>query len=850
MGEVWRARDTRLDREVAVKVLSPGVADVPDRIARFAREARVLAQLRHPAIATLHSFEEIEGRPLLVMELAEGETLAEMISAGPLPPGEALAIARQIGEALEEAHAKGIVHRDLKPANVKVSSDGKVKLLDFGLAKAWAAEPASGVSSEEEAALATKTSDQTTPGAVVGTVSYMAPEQARGRPVDKRADIWAFGVVLFEMLTGQRLFARETPSDVVVAVLTHEPDWALLPEGTPAGVRRLLRRCLVRDARNRLHDIADARLELSDAEPTASSPDVAVTAAPVPARSRPTGRSRAIRAALVGAVVVAAATGAAFIAARRARTEPPIFRNLSWSHGDVFSARLTPDGENVIYSATFDGRPLALYSARLDAIESRPLDLPAGDVVGISKNAEMALLAAPRNVGSWKRVGTLTQASLSGGSPKPILEDVFAADISPDGSAFAVVKAGAPGQQLEYPIGRIVHRSQGWISHPRISPDGERVAFIDHDVDGDDLGSVSILQRDGRVERLSPQLDYSQGLAWSPSGEEVWATSYRVEEGALLQAFSPSRPSRVLLRVPSTVRILDAAPDGRILLTYDDTHVELEGRLAGDTAMRSYSWWRASFVTGISHDGALFSGDGAMSLEKGGSAAFYRRAGSSPPVRLGAGFSAGVSPDGSWVFLTPSSGRGTRFQAVPTGPGEPRDFDFGPVEALISGTRVLSFSEDGTLLAFTGSTAGSDLRGFVLDRTAGGAARAVTPAGVDEVLLSPDGMSMAGVVRGKGVWLFPIAPSAGKAVAGTTKNDLPVAWDRSSRALFVWDRGIPLRVFRVDLATGERTLSLEVSPRDPSGVLYGHVRFTPDLAYFLFRFRRHTSYLSIVTSVK
>ncbi len=239
-----------------------------------------------------------------------------------------------------------------------------------------------------------------------------------------------------------------------------------------------------------------------------------------------------------------------------------------------------------------------------------------------------------------------------------------------------------------------------------------------------------------------------------------------------------------------------------------------------------------------------------MSLEKGGSAAFFRRAGGSAPVRLGAGFSAGVSPDGRWVFLTPSSGRGSRLQAVPTGPGEPRDLDLGPVEALVSGTRVLSFSSDGTLLAFTGSSAGSDLRGFVLDWKAGGAARAVTPEGVDEVLLSPDGRSMAGVVRGKGVWTFPIAPADGGPVAGTRIGDLPVAWESSSRALFVWDREIPLRVFRVDLATGARTLALEVSPRDPSGVLYGHVRFTPDLAHFLFRFRRHTSYLAVVKGVR
>ena len=850
MGQVWRARDSRLDREVAVKLLPPSFVSAPDRIARFAREAKVLAQLKHTAIAAVHSFEEVDGRLLLVMELAEGETLDKKIALGPLPLEEAIGIARQIAEALEEAHEKGIVHRDLKPANVMVSPKGRVKLLDFGLAKAWAPEPGSSPGQEESVTLVAPTTSGTALGVILGTAAYMPPEQARGRPVDKRADVWAFGVVLFEMLTGQLLFAGETFSDVVAAVLTREPDWSLLPARTPAGVVRLLRRCLVRDVKNRLHDIADARLELSDPEanvPALSGPD----GSPFPeVPTRAPWRSRAAPAALVAALVVAAGAGSFLVAQRVTRKEPPVFRNITWSHGDVFSARLATDGQNVVYSAAFDGRPVALYSARLDAIESRTLDLPAADVVGISRDAEMALLMGRHNVGSWKRVGTLAQAPLSGGSPRPVLEEVFDADIAPDGQSFAVVRAATPGQQLEYPIGRVVHRSRGWISHPRIAADGKRLAFIDHDTDGDDLGSVSLFAGEGAAMRLSPQLDYAQGLSWSSTGNEIWATSYRVEEGTLLQAFSPSRSPRVLMRVPSTARVLDAAPDGRILMTYDDTHVELEGRLEGDAAIRSYSWWRASFVTGLSHDGALFAGDGAMNLAQGGSAAFYRRAGSSPPVRLGAGSSAGVSPDGRWVFLTPANGRGTRLQAVPTGPGEPREFDLAPIEVLISGTRVLSFSAAGTLLAFVGAARGADVRGYLLDLESKRAPRPVTPEGVDEVLLSPDGRAVAGVARGKGVWPFLAGGGEGRSLAGTERDDLPVAWESSSRALFVWDRRIPLRVFRVDLATGKRTLALVVEPRDPTGVLYGHVRFTPDLAHFLFRFRRHTSYLALVSGVR
>jgi Tol biopolymer transport system component len=270
MGEVYRATDTKLGREVALKLLPGAFASDPERLARFEREAKLLASLNHPNVAQVYGFESItlpEGSAshFLAMELVEGEDLAERLTRGPVPVDEALAIARQVAEALEEAHEKGIVHRDLKPANVKVTPDGRVKVLDFGLAKAYAGESASG-SSTDLSQSPTLAHTGTQAGVILGTAAYMSPEQARGRPVDKRADIWAFGVLLYEMLTGRRLFTGETVSDVLAGVLTRELDWSQLPARTPPGVRRLLRRCLARERRERLRDIGDARLELGEAK--------------------------------------------------------------------------------------------------------------------------------------------------------------------------------------------------------------------------------------------------------------------------------------------------------------------------------------------------------------------------------------------------------------------------------------------------------------------------------------------------------------------------------------------------------------------------------------------------------
>ena len=263
MGEVYRARDTRLGRDVAIKLLPAEVAQDAERLARFRREAHLLASLSHPHIAAVHGLEELDGKLLLVLELVEGEDLAERLKRGAIPVDEALGIAKQVAEALEEAHEKGIVHRDLKPANIKLTPEGKAKVLDFGLAKAYSAEGDTDKADVSHSPTLTRAGSQL--GVILGTAAYMSPEQARGKPVDKRADIWAFGVVLFEMLTGKRLFHGETVSDTLAAVLKTDPDWSLLPAGTPLRIRNLLRRCLTRDPLGRLRDIGDARIDIDEA---------------------------------------------------------------------------------------------------------------------------------------------------------------------------------------------------------------------------------------------------------------------------------------------------------------------------------------------------------------------------------------------------------------------------------------------------------------------------------------------------------------------------------------------------------------------------------------------------------
>jgi serine/threonine protein kinase len=477
MGEVYRATDSNLKRSVAIKVLPASMAGDADRLARFQREAEVLATLNHPSIGAIYGVEKTADFTALVMELVEGEDLADRIAGGPIPVDEALRIATQIAGALEAAHEQGIIHRDLKPANIKLRADGTVKLLDFGLAKAIESVPGASSSPSMSPTL-TSPVLMTGAGVILGTAAYMAPEQARGSAVDRRADVWAFGCVLYEMLTGTRVFASENLSDAVAAVLRSEPDWRALPTDTPARIRVLLKRCLQKDSRQRLHDVADARIEIDDRDADAT---------PAAASPRHTRVDRATWVALSFVSGAALASGLWWVGTRPSRATPaPIHLSLTLVNQASFvhmnasrELAISPDGQKIVYVATHNGRR-QLFLRALGDSEGKPMDGTDG-----------ALTAFFSPDSEWIAFGKgseLQKAAVSGGSPTTIChlsgtgfyggdwgaDDtiVFVPDYN--GGLWTVSANGGTPQPL---LKTDVEKDRVSYSDPQILPGGKSVLF-------------------------------------------------------------------------------------------------------------------------------------------------------------------------------------------------------------------------------------------------------------------------------------------------------------------------------------------------------------------------------------
>ena len=814
MGEVYRAKDPRLGREVAVKVVRDDLLEGWERKQRFEREAKLLAALNHPNVAAILSFEEIPGSPgtaprhILVMELLEGETLRSAFGGARVSTKKALEWARQVAQGLAAAHEKGIVHRDLKPENVFVTKDGRIKILDFGLAKlAETGEAANGTN------LPTA-SKGTEPGVVLGTLGYMSPEQVKGKPADSRSDIFAFGAILYEMLSGRRAFSRETAAETISAILKEDPpDLSVTNQSVPPGLERIVSHCLEKNPEQRFHSAHDLAFDLESISGTSGA------SVERPATSAARRRARLAPGAALLAVVLALVAGlAAGRVIWRASAAPPTFHRVTYGRGTVIAGRFAPDGQTVVYSAMLDGaKDPDLYSVRMEHPVSLRLSVSGHKIESISRSGEMLILNTLHNGGGYARVGNLSQVPVSGSGARELLEDVGAAAWAPDGASFAVVHAPGWRYRLEFPSGKVLYETTGWISFPRVSPQGDAVAFFDHPILGDDRGDLSIVDRQGRKKTLSTKWESEQGLAWSPAGDEVWFTAAASGSSRNLYAVSRSGRQRSVLRVPGTLTLEDIARDGRVLLAEVSQRLGFLGYLPGETKPRDLTAFEWSDAPILSADGrtAIFTEQGETAGL--GYAVYQRGVDGSAPVRLGDGSALAISSDGKWVLACRLDTTPPSLTLLPTGAGEAKPFPKDAIDA--SAGLYGGFLPDGKSVFYGGHEPGRPARVFVRDLQ-GGPARPVTPEGSIGLVGTPDGKAIVTREPDRSIGLMPLDGGPVRPIPGAEATDQPIRWSGDGRFLFVRSnrREIPARIWRLDVQSGRRELWRTIEPGDPAGI--------------------------------
>ena len=835
MGEVYRARDLRLGRDVAIKVPPASVASDPERLRRFEQEARAAGQLNHPNILAIHDVGEQEGLHYAVSELLEGGTLRERLAEEPMPARRALDYAQQVARGLAAAHDRRIVHRDLKPENLFVTRDGMVKILDFGLAKQTA--PPDTPSAGAAAAPAT-TIDLTEPGVVLGTVGYMSPEQVRGEAADARSDIFSFGAVLYEMLAGRRAFQGGSAVETMHAILRDEPpDVAASGRDLPPGLDRVVRHCLEKRPGERFQSARDLAFALETlSAPTSPAPAV-----------RQGGRQGA-GLALAAVLAFAGVAGIAYVAGRGGdAAAEATYRQVTFRRGTVQAARFAPGGDTVLYSARFEGEPGAVYSARLDTGESRSLS-PADTALLAVARDEMAVLLQRAVGAGGSVVGTLARVPLLGGAPREVQEGVLEADLTPDGQEFAVVRAAEGGCQLEFPIGRVLARTAGYLESARIAPDRDRVAFVDHPMATDTRGAVTVVDRAGSRTVLSDGWVDVGGLAWSKDGREVWFTAAREGSSRGLHAVTLQGRARTLARMPGQLVLQDVHPDGRLLLTHAHPRLEVRGRAPGETGERDFSWLDLTVVKDISPDGRSLLFDESGEGGGPGYAVYLRKTDRSLPVRLGEGSAQGLSPDGRWA-LSIRLTRPSELVLLPTGAGQARTLPRGGVREY----HWACFLPDGKRVLLVGNEEGRATRLFVQD-VGGGPPRPVTPEGtwMESNTVTPDGRSV--VAHAEGNLLFPVEGGGeGRPVPGLEAGDTPLRWSVDGRHLFLRARGagLPARVARLDPVSGRREAWMELQPADPAGVVgVGSIVLTPDGRTYVYEYLRSLSDLYLVEGMR
>ncbi|HZQ67628.1 MAG TPA: protein kinase [Terriglobales bacterium] len=801
MGEVYRATDDRLGRNVALKLLKPSFAHDSDRLRRFEQEARAAAALNHPNIVAIYDIGVHAGSPFIVSELLEGHTLRQKLISGLLPLRVARDFAIQITQGLAAAHEKKIIHRDLKPENLFITKDNRVKILDFGIAKLTHGEVG------EDQSIATMTT-QTKSGSVLGTVAYMSPEQLRARAVDHRSDIFSFGAILYEMLTGRRAFVGETEVDTITAVLREEPqEMQLVRQSIPEGYEHIVRHCLEKDPENRFQTARDLEFALTTI-PESPTARVAVRTSPVTSAYK-----RRLPWIALAILLVVAAT----VVGWRLRPMPnPSYTRLTFERGTVYSARFASGGHNVLYSAAWNGNPIEVYTSASDSAQSRSLGLRSDYLAAVSSSGELALILRATHGSRLDFInGILARAPLAGGAPREIEEDVRWADWSPSGE-LAVVHHVGGRSRLEFPANHVLYETGGWVSHIRVSPAGDRIAFFDHPALWDDRGSVCVVDLSGNRTVLSGAWESEDGLSWSSRGDEIWFTAAKSGFNRQLWGVSLNGRQRQILAVPGDLTLQDIAADGRVLLSVDNERVAMEWTGKTDSQFQDLSWYDWSVAKDISSDGKWVLFEESSEPSGPNYAVGIRSTDGSPPIRLGEGSAGGLSPDGKWAVAVPLN-HPPRLTILPVGPGQSREVLLPALEHIDNGSA--HFMPDGKHVIVNGHEPNHPGRTYLADLS--GKVTPITPPGVYASLPSFDGKYVVGKAGSdRRITLFGLDGSAPRPVPNLDPGYDVAQWSRDSSALFVHRSGeLPLTVYRAEIATGKLTPVRQLVPAYRVGVV-------------------------------
>jgi len=836
MGEVYRARDTRLDRTVAVKILPASFSQDADRLHRFQYEARVLSSLNHPNVLAIFDVGEQDGVRYLVSEFLEGGTLRDKLSEGPLSRWRAVEYALETANGLAAAHEKGIIHRDLKPDNIFVTRDDRVKILDFGLAK----------QASEQGGDATQTSPPTTPGTVLGTVGYMSPEQVRGQALDHRSDIFSFGAVLYEMVCGRRAFRGDSSIETMNAILKEDiAEISSTGAQIPPALERIIRRCLEKKPERRFQSASDLAFALEALSGTSSS-----AAQPVTDTGAPGGRKSFLWA--LGGIAAALLIGAGLWAFFGPKELAPRFTQITFRSAYIRAARFAGQG-TVVYGALINGNPMEVYSTRTDTLESAPMKLQA-DLLNVSHGGEMALSVGRDFSTLWTPTGRLAKAPLGGGATRELLDNVTDADWNPDGSDLVIARPAGDKFHLEYPAGKVLYETVGFVSEPRFSPSGEQIAFLDHPVFGDDRGYVTIVDVKGNRKVLTDQFTSEQGLAWAPSGKEVWFTASKYGEPSALRAVNLKGKLRLVNAGPARMHLQDITPDGKVLLSSEllrwQTGVA-DSKTGRQTDLTAFQW---PLIEGISRDGSMILLNSFDIATDTNYRLYIQHTDGSPPVLIGEGAGTSISNDGKWVAaIDPTDEHNA--SVIPTGIGESRKLQAPAGQQYLA----VGFMPGAKRLLIETVGSGSTPQ-LALQDVDTGAVQSFNASGryIESFvgLLFPgpslDGRYAILTDMDHRYWLQPLDGGAAREIHGIRAGERVLEWHGDSENVFVAaTSGLDVDVYTLNLASGQRKLWTHFSPAEKTA-LVGKTTLviTPDGAHYAYQLQRIYSTLFLADGLK